>query len=64
LEEAGDLGPTYDEWLGIAKSEDDAELFSVMLGRDENTVRLRQSMPFVGLLPQEQVRKLHEEAGG
>jgi len=60
----GTWGPAYDEWLSIAKSEDDGELFSVMLGRDENAVRLRQSMPFVGLLPQEQVRKLHEEAGG
>ena len=35
-----------------------------MLGRDENAVRLRQSAPFVGLLPKEQVRKLNEEAAG
>jgi hypothetical protein len=35
-----------------------------MLGRDENAVRLRQSMPFVGLLSREEVRKLNEEAGG
>jgi len=60
----GTWGPAYDEWQNIAQSEDDGELFSVMLGRDENAVRLRQSMPFVGLLPQEEVRKLHEEAGG
>jgi antitoxin component of MazEF toxin-antitoxin module len=60
----GTWGPAYDEWQKIAQSEDDGELFSVMLGRDENAVRLRQSMPFVGLLPQEEVRKLHEEAGG
>jgi bifunctional DNA-binding transcriptional regulator/antitoxin component of YhaV-PrlF toxin-antitoxin module len=60
----GTWGPAYDEWQNIAQSEDDSVLFSVMLGRDENAVRLRQSMPFVGLLPQEEVRKLHEEAGG
>jgi hypothetical protein len=39
------------------QSEDDGELFSVMLGREDNAVRLRQSMPFVGLLPQEEVGK-------
>jgi antitoxin component of MazEF toxin-antitoxin module len=60
----GTWGPAYDEWQSIAQSEDDGELFSVMLGRDENSVRLRQSMPFVGLLSREEVRKLHEEAGG
>jgi len=60
----GTWGPAYDEWQSIAQSEGDGELFSVMLGRDENSVRLRQSMPFVGLLSREEVRKLHEEAGG
>jgi antitoxin component of MazEF toxin-antitoxin module len=60
----GTWGPAYDEWQLIADSTDDGALFAVMLGRDENAVRLRQSMPFVGLLPQEEVRKLHEEAGG
>jgi hypothetical protein len=33
-----------------------------MLGRDDDATRLRQSMPFVGLLPQKEVRRLHEEA--
>jgi hypothetical protein len=60
----GTWGPAYDEWLAIAQSEDDGALFAAMLGRDDNAVRLRQSMPFVGLLSQEEVRKLHEEAGG
>jgi len=52
----------YDEWEGIAARRDDGELFAAMLGRDDNAVRLRQSMPFVGLLPQAEVRRLHEEA--
>ena len=60
----GTWGPAYDEWQAIAQSKDDGALFAVMLGRDDNAARLRQSMPFVGLLPQEEVRKLHEEAGG
>src|ERR1700722_1523159 len=60
----GTWGPAYIEWENIAQSDDDGMLFSVMLGRDENAVRLRQSMPFVGLLSQDEVRTLHEEAGG
>jgi len=60
----GTWGPAYDEWQAIAQSEDDGALFAVMLGHDENAVRLRQSMPGVGLLPEAEVRKLNEEAGG
>lgn len=52
----------YDEWRELAQQYDDGTLLAVMLGRDENAVRLRQSMPFVGLLSQEEVRRLHEEA--
>lgn len=52
----------YDEWQDLASRDDDAALFAAMLGRDERAVTLRQSMPFVGLLSQEEVRKLHEEA--
>lgn len=52
----------YDEWQDLARREDDGALFAAMLGRDECAVRLRQSMPFVGLLAQEEVRRLHEEA--
>lgn len=54
----------YDEWRAIARRGDDGELFAAMLGRDEDAVRLRQSMPFVGLLPQAEVRRLNEEAAG
>ncbi|MBY0321784.1 MAG: AbrB/MazE/SpoVT family DNA-binding domain-containing protein [Reyranella sp.] len=54
----------YDEWLDIAERADDGELFAAMLGRDDGATRLRQSMPFVGLLSQEEVRRLHEEAAG
>ena len=54
----------YDEWLELARKEDDGTLFAAMLGRDERAVRLRQSAPYVGLLPREEVRKLNEEASG
>jgi hypothetical protein len=54
--------PAYDEWWKILESEDDGLLFATMLGRDERCNRLRQSPPYVGLLPQHEVRKLNEEA--
>lgn len=52
----------YDEWYDIAAKGDDGALFAAMLGRDDDATRLRESMPFVGLLPQSEVRRLHEEA--
>jgi hypothetical protein len=52
----------YDEWLAIMRCGDDGELFAAMLGHDDTATRLRESMPFVGLLPQSEVRRLHEEA--
>lgn len=57
-------GPAYDEWRNIATDGDDGRLFAAMLGRDEDAIRLRQSAPFVGLLPKEEVRRLNEEAAG
>lgn len=52
----------YEEWTEILESGDDVRLFAAMLGRDENSTRLRQSAPYIGLLPREQLRKLNEEA--
>jgi antitoxin component of MazEF toxin-antitoxin module len=61
----GVWGRAYEEWQQIAQTDaDDGLLFAAMLGRDENAVRLRQSAPFVGLLPKDEVRKLNEEAAG
>jgi antitoxin component of MazEF toxin-antitoxin module len=62
-ERQGTWVSAYDEWRRIAQSEDDGVLFAAMLGRDEDAVRLRQSMPYVGLLSQAEVRALHEKAG-
>jgi hypothetical protein len=52
----------YGEWLELASAQDEGCLFAAMLGRDDNAVRLRQSMPFTGLLSQNEVKLLHEEA--
>ena len=61
---SGSWVSAYDEWLKIAKSRDDGALFAAMLGRSDEAQRLRQSMPFVGLLPKDEVRRLNEEAAG
>jgi hypothetical protein len=54
--------PAYEEWLRILESGSDGELFATMLGRDERSNRLRQSPPYVGLLPRGEVQRLNEEA--
>ncbi|MGA7540544.1 MAG: AbrB/MazE/SpoVT family DNA-binding domain-containing protein [Steroidobacteraceae bacterium] len=60
----GVWGGAYEEWRAIASGRDDGELFAAMLGQDERAVRLRQSAPFVGLLPKGEVRRLNEKAAG
>jgi antitoxin component of MazEF toxin-antitoxin module len=52
----------YDEWTEILEKGGDGALFAAMLGRDDNSNRLRQSMPYAGLLSQEEVKKINEEA--
>jgi antitoxin component of MazEF toxin-antitoxin module len=52
----------YDEWQRLLESGSDGELFATMLGRDEHANRLRQSPPYVGLLPLGEVKRLNEEA--
>jgi hypothetical protein len=37
-------------------------LFAVILGRDERSNQMRQSPPYVGMLPREEVMRLNEEA--
>jgi antitoxin component of MazEF toxin-antitoxin module len=54
----------YAEWQEILERSSDGDLFAAMLGRDENSNRLRQSPPYVGLLPREVVARLNEEATG
>jgi len=54
----------YDEWRELAARGEDGALFAAILGRDDEAVRLRQSMPFVGLLAPAKIRQLYEEAAG
>jgi antitoxin component of MazEF toxin-antitoxin module len=60
--EGGAWVSAYDEWQQILEQSDDGALFAVLLGRDERANRLRQSPPYVGMLPRDEVRKLNEEA--
>ena len=60
--QSGSWVSAYDEWQTILENGDDGQLFAAMLGRDECSNRLRQSPPYVGLLPREEVRRLNEEA--
>lgn len=62
--ERGVWGRAYEEWREIAMGTDDGRLYAAMLGRDEEAIRLRQSAPFIGLLPKEEVRRLNEKAAG
>jgi len=59
---AGAWVSAYDEWRQLLEHGDDGELFAAMLGRDERSNRLRQSPPYVGLLPRAEVSRLNEEA--
>ena len=52
----------YDEWQRILEKADDGELFAAMLASDDFSNRLRQSPPYVGLLPRDIVKALNEEA--
>jgi antitoxin component of MazEF toxin-antitoxin module len=54
----------YDDWTKIINRGTDGELFNAMLGRDDNSNRLRQSPPYGGLLSQKEVEEIYEEAGG
>jgi antitoxin component of MazEF toxin-antitoxin module len=60
--ESGAWVSAYDEWKAILEGGDDGLLFATMLGRDERSNRLRQSPPYMGLLPRDEVRRLNEEA--
>lgn len=58
---SGSWGSAYDEWEKILRDSDDGRLFAAMLGRDEDSFRLRQSAPYVGLLPESLVREMNEK---
>jgi len=57
----GTWGEAYEEWFEIITSGDDLQLISSMIGFSQNSNRLRQSMPYVGMLDEATVRRIREE---
>ena len=58
---AGAWVSAYDEWKQILADAEDGPLFAALLGRDEHASRLRQSAPYIGMLSQDEVRRINEE---
>ncbi len=58
----GVKGNAYEKWTNILRSKDDLALIQAMVGKSEESNRLRQSMPYTGMLPQDEVRRLREKA--
>jgi prevent-host-death family protein len=52
----------YEQWTQILENPDDHALISYMVGMDERSNQLRQSMPYVGLVDQVTVRRIREKA--
>lgn len=59
---AGAWVSAYEEWRALMDKADDGTVLATMVGEDERSNRLRQSMPFVGMLPEDLSRRLREEA--
>jgi antitoxin component of MazEF toxin-antitoxin module len=57
---AGTWPPVYREWEALLRSDDDAALIRAMASEDEESNRLRQSPPYVGMLPKDVLGKLRE----
>lgn len=56
----GTWGAVFEEWRDVLKC-DDQTLIRTMIGRDDRSNRLRQSMPYAGLLPKEVIGALREK---
>ena len=57
----GVSGRAYAEWTKLLKSKNDQALIQAMVGKSEESNRLRQSMPYTGMLPQDEVRRMREK---
>lgn len=57
----GTFGQAYADWLEILLDPDDHKLISAMVGSSDRSNQLRQSLPYVGMLDPDIVRKVNEE---
>jgi prevent-host-death family protein len=51
----------YDEWAAIIQSVNDLEMIAAMVSLDQKSNQLRQSIPYVGMLPKSVVEQLNEK---
>jgi antitoxin component of MazEF toxin-antitoxin module len=61
---AGSWNSAYEAWLQMMKHGTDAAVLEAMVGDSDRANELRQSMPFVGMIPESVRSKLVEEATG
>lgn len=57
----GVTGGAYDEWMAIIGASGDRQMIAAMVGLDEKSNQLRQSIPYVGMLPKSVVRQINED---
>jgi prevent-host-death family protein len=57
----GTYGPAYEEWSRIILDPDDTSMIAAMVGFSDHANQLRQSIPYVGMLDKDVVRKFNEE---
>ena len=62
--ESGAWCSAYDDWRRILENDDDGKLFAAMIGQDQEANRLRQSPPYMGILPDAVLERLREEEAG
>ena len=55
----GHMRPVDAEWLKLLTESTWTEVRAVLTGRDAEAVRLRQSSPFAGMLPQHERLRIH-----
>jgi hypothetical protein len=54
----------FDEWRFLMIAGSDKQIIEVMTGEDENSIRLRSSAPYTGMLDQAVVHQLKKEIFG
>lgn len=56
----GTWGPVYDEWWNLMTHASDASIVQIMTGEGDEPNRLRQSIPYTGIVDEETRHKLLE----
>jgi hypothetical protein len=59
--ENGAFCQAYADWIAIILDPDDRRMIAAMVGLDDEANRLRQSIPYVGMLDREIIRQFNEE---